>query len=64
VRRLIAAAAPEVPELRGHGTSGSPEASIGRWRNDLSPEFRLAVEEKFGDLLREFGYEADAEAAS
>jgi hypothetical protein len=58
---LIAAA--DAPELRGHGTSGSPEASIGRWRNDLSPELRLAVEETFGDLLREFGYEADAVAA-
>jgi hypothetical protein len=58
---LIAAA--DAPELRGHGTSGSPEASIGRWRNDLSPELRLAVEETFGDLLREFGYQADAVAA-
>jgi hypothetical protein len=59
---LIAAA--DAPELRGHGTSGSPEASIGRWRNDLSPELRVAVEEMFGDLLREFGYEVDAMAAS
>lgn len=59
--RLIAAA--NAPELHGHGTSGSPTASIGRWQTDLSPELRLAVEEKFGDLLREFGYEADAVAA-
>jgi hypothetical protein len=56
VRRLIVAAAPDAPELRGHGTAGSPEASIGRWRTDLAPELRLAVEETFGDLLREFGY--------
>jgi hypothetical protein len=63
VRRLIAAAAPDVPELRGHGTAGSPEASIGRWRTDLAPELRLAVEETFGDLLQEFGYEVDAAAA-
>jgi hypothetical protein len=61
VARLIAAA--DAPELHGHGTSGSAEASIGRWRNDLSPEMRMAVEEMFGDLLREFGYEADAVAA-
>ncbi len=52
---LVAAA--EAPELRGHGTSGSPAASIGRWRNDLSPELCSAVEETFGDLLREFGFE-------
>jgi hypothetical protein len=63
VNRLIAAAAPDAPELRGHGTAGSPEASIGRWRTDLPPELLAAVEETFGDLLREFGYEADAVAA-
>jgi hypothetical protein len=56
VTHLIAAAAPDVPELRGHGTAGSPGASIGRWRHDLSPELRAAVEETFGDLLQEFGY--------
>jgi hypothetical protein len=52
-------AAADAPELRGHGTTGSPEESIGRWRIDLSPEMRRAVEETFGDLLREFGYEID-----
>jgi hypothetical protein len=62
VRRLIAAA--DAPELRGHGTAGSPEASIGRWQHDLSPELRAAVAETFGDLLQQFGYEVDAVAAS
>jgi hypothetical protein len=56
VSRLIAAATSDVPELRGHGTSGSPSASIGRWQHDLPPELRAAVEETFGDLLQEFGY--------
>jgi hypothetical protein len=56
VSRLIAAAAPDAPELRGHGTAGSPAASIGRWRTDLAPELLAAVEETFGDLLQEFGY--------
>jgi hypothetical protein len=56
VSRLIAAAAPDAPELRGHGTAGSPEASIGRWRHDLPAELRAATEETFGDLLEEFGY--------
>jgi Sulfotransferase family len=59
---MIAAA--DAPELRGHGTAGSPEASIGRWRHDLSPELRAAVAETFGDLLQQFGYEVDALAAS
>jgi Sulfotransferase family len=56
VRRLIAAAAPDAPELRGHGTAGSPSASIGRWRHDLPPELLATAEETFGDLLQEFGY--------
>jgi hypothetical protein len=63
VSRLIAAAAPDAPELRGHGTAGSPAASIGRWRHDLSPEMNSAVEEMFGDLLSDFGYEVDVVAA-
>ena len=58
VSRLIAAAAPDSPELRGHGTTDSPDASIGRWRHDLPPELREAVDEAFGDLLEAFGYEA------
>jgi hypothetical protein len=56
VASLIAAAAPDAPELRGHGTAGSPAASIGRWRHDLSPALQAAAEETFGDLLEEFGY--------
>src|SRR5215212_3129094 len=56
VTHLIAAAVSDVPELRGHGTAGSPGASIGRWRHDLSPELQAAVAETFGDLLQEFGY--------
>ncbi len=58
VAHLIAAAAPDAPELRGHGTADSPAASIGRWRHDLPPELRAAVEATFGDLLPEFGYES------
>jgi hypothetical protein len=56
VTHLIATATADVPELRGHGTASSPGASIGRWRHDLPPELRAAVEETFGDLLQEFGY--------
>jgi hypothetical protein len=53
---LISAAAPDVPELQGHGTARSPEASIGRWRQDLPPELLPVVEETFADLLADFGY--------
>jgi len=57
VEHLIAAASPDVPELRGHGTTASPTASIGRWRQDLSPELQSEAHAAFGDLLRDFGYE-------
>jgi hypothetical protein len=56
VARLVAAAAPDAPDLRGHGTAASPAASIDRWRHDLSPELQTAAHDTFGDLLREFGY--------
>jgi hypothetical protein len=56
VDALIAAAAPDAPELRGHGTAASPAASIGRWQHDLSPRMQALVAETFGGLLEEFGY--------
>jgi hypothetical protein len=58
VNELIVAAAADTPELRGHGTAGSPDASIGRWRHDLPPELLAVVDKTFGDLLQEFGYPA------
>ena len=61
VAHLLAAA--EAPELHGHATAGSPSSSIGRWRRDLPPALQVAVEETFGDLLQEFGYEVGAAAA-
>lgn len=56
VAGLIAAAAPDAPELRGHGTATSPADSIGRWQRDLPAEWQASAQEAFGDLLREFGY--------
>jgi hypothetical protein len=50
--------AAEAPELQGHGSSRSPAASIGRWRNDLSPEMQENIVERFGELLFGFGYES------
>jgi hypothetical protein len=40
-----------------HGTSGSPEKSIGRWKNDLNKEERQACAEQFSTVLEEFCYE-------
>lgn len=57
VSRLLDVAAS--PELRGHGSSQSPGTSIGRWRQDLSPEMGEKISQRFGDLLGKFGYSLD-----
>jgi hypothetical protein len=59
IDQLITAAAPDAPALRGHGTAASPDASIGRWRQDLPPELREVVNATFADLLGEFGYTSE-----
>jgi hypothetical protein len=41
-----------------HGTSASAPASIGRWRNDLTPAEAAQCQEKFAAILQTFGYEA------
>lgn len=46
----------ETPDLRNHRTTASLDASIGRWRRDLSPPLLRLVEDAYGDALREFGY--------
>jgi acyl carrier protein len=43
-----------------HRTSSDPAASIGRWRNDLTPHQIEACEVVFGTLLRDYNYELSA----
>ena len=57
IARMVAAAAPDVPDLQGHGTTASPDASIGRWQADLPPDLRDHVNAEFRDLLTAFGYD-------
>lgn len=40
-----------------HMTAGSAEASIGRWKRDLSPELAQAATTAFAEYLEAFGYE-------
>ncbi|MGA3000734.1 MAG: sulfotransferase [Acetobacteraceae bacterium] len=54
------AAAEPIPD--SHRTSSDPAASIGRWRNDLTPQQVEACEVAFGALLRDFDYELSAPA--
>jgi hypothetical protein len=45
-----------------HRTSPSVEASVGRWKQDMSPELQQQCAGLFDDLLVEFGYEPTAAA--
>lgn len=58
VERMVAAADEPTPERESHRTSTSRGASIGRWRRDLSPEFRALCESAFAPALARFGYPA------
>ena len=64
VDHLIASSRPDRPELQGHGTAASPDASIGRWRHDLPTELQPVVQETFCELLAEFGYLAETPTLS
>lgn len=57
VETMLAGLREDVPELREHRTTKSPQSSVGRWRTDLEPEVREACERSFGDALALFGYE-------
>jgi hypothetical protein len=43
--------------FREHGTSKSPEVSIGRWKRDLSADEVMACVSEFTPYLEMFGYE-------
>jgi hypothetical protein len=43
-----------------HRTTSDAEASIGRWRRDLTPALQDACKDAFEDLLPAFGYDPDA----
>jgi len=45
----------EAATFRKHGTSGSPQESIGRWRQELTAEEIAACDTTFGPLLSVFG---------
>lgn len=58
IRRLLAAASDESPDLSSHRTADCARASVGRFRGELSQHLQELCEESFGDLLREVGYAA------
>ena len=57
VRGMIDAAHDLSAMAPHHRTAPSPLASIGRWRNDLTPAMQELCQDALADVLREFGYE-------
>jgi hypothetical protein len=49
----------EAATFQRHGTSGSPQESIGRWRHELTAEERELCERSFAGLLPVLGYGAN-----
>jgi hypothetical protein len=43
--------------FKAHGTSRSPEASVGRWKRELSPEQSSSCNNVWRTFLSDFGYE-------
>jgi Sulfotransferase family len=43
--------------FKQHGTAGSPQESVGRWKSELSESQKDACESEFATFLSEFGYE-------
>jgi len=55
----------DVEQLVERTAQDKPEtASIGRWRQDLSPSLKALCQETFGDLLVQFGYGDDFPTAA
>lgn len=57
VEQVITRAAADPSELSRHQTTRDPAASIGRWREDLSPELQDATNRAFDFALSTFGYD-------
>lgn len=53
---MVAATTESSSSLKKHRTTADPAASIGRWRDDLSPDIAAACEESCAGPLAAFGY--------
>jgi len=54
----------EVPDYAHHRTTAEVSATIGRWRDELSPELAELCSELLDPMLVELGYEPTLEGAS
>jgi hypothetical protein len=58
VAETLQRARDDSPSMDHHRTAKDPAATIGRWREDLSPELIAACAESLDPVLEAFGYEA------
>jgi hypothetical protein len=58
VDQTLKRAREEAPSMDHHRTAADPAATIGRWRQDLSPELIATCAEALDEVLAEFGYES------
>lgn len=59
IEAVLEEAESESRSYRGHRTSGSVPASIGRWKRELDPEVQEIVRDVFQVALEGFGYSFD-----
>jgi hypothetical protein len=59
VHRIVQDTTDDPSELKKHQTTRDPTASIGRWRDDLSPALRTAANDAFRRGLTTFGYDPE-----
>jgi sulfotransferase family protein len=64
VRQTLELARSEAPSMDHHRTAADPAATIGRWRDDLSPELISVCAESLDPVLEAFGYEASRTSAA
>jgi len=56
VEAMLAGAGRPLPGMEQHRTTASPQASIGRWRQDLEPALAEQCERVLGDAIAALGY--------
>ena len=53
---VLEAASQDSRKLQRHKTSSSPQASIGRWQEEMDPATQKVCDRVFAEAIEEFGY--------
>ncbi|NEP78864.1 MAG: glycosyltransferase family 92 protein [Okeania sp. SIO3B3] len=56
INKILEKVSQDTTQLERHQTSSNPEASIGRWQQELSPELKAVCNYVFAEVLEEFSY--------